>query len=253
MKNSTITLKSPEEIELMREGGKKLARILAEAKDMCAPGISLDVINDFVGRLCLKYQVKPSFKDYDHFPANICISLNDEVVHGIPTKNKVIVSGDVVSLDFGALYQGFNTDSAITFVVGESSRLKEKLIRTAEKSFLAGVRLVKPGVRLGDISHEIEHEIEKSNFKTVKCLAGHGIGREVHEPPIIPNFGKKGTGIILEEGMTLAIEPMVTEKSYDLFLKEDGWTYATVDGGLSSHFEHTLAVVKDGYRILTQP
>lgn len=248
-----IILKNSEEIEKMREGGRQLAKILEAAREFAIPGRDLASVNEYVGRLCLKYKVRPSFKNYGGYPANICISLNDEVVHGIPTKKRIIQEGDLVSLDFGVLRDDLNTDSALTYVAGRSDdKVKEKLIKAAEKSFRAGIAVIKSGVFLGDVSWAIEKEIEKNGFFTVKCLAGHGIGAELHESPIIPNFGKRGTGVILEEGMTLAIEPMITENDTELYVKDDGWTYATMDGCLASHYEHTIVVTKSGCEILTK-
>ncbi|RJO61390.1 type I methionyl aminopeptidase [candidate division WS5 bacterium] len=246
-----ISIKTPREIDAMREGGRILAAILYDAKEFTCPGITTKDIDRHVGRLCLKYKVKPAFKGYQDFPANICTSINDEIVHGLPS-DRVIKEGDLVSLDFGVLYKGFNTDSAITFGVGKISPVKKKIAEVAQKSFFAGAKEVKAGAYLGDYSAVTQKYIEDRGFSVVRCLAGHGIGREVHEEPSIPNFGRKKTGIILEEGMTLALEPMVTEKGFELQVASDKWTYATVDGGLSSHFEHTIVVTKKGYEILTK-
>jgi len=247
-----ITIKTKEEIETIREGGKILAAILEEAKKFTKPGVTTLDIDKYVGRLCLKYGVKPAFRDYQDFPANLCTSVNDEIVHGLPSDKKVIKDGDLVSLDFGVALKGFYTDSAITFGVGEIGPVQKKLIEVVKKSFFAGAKKVKDGVPLGDVSYEIQKYIEARGFSVIRCLAGHGIGRNIHEEPTIPNFGKKGTGPILKEGMVIAIEPMIAEKGFELEKTSDNWTYKTVDGGLSSHYEHTLAVTKKGYDILTQ-
>lgn len=247
-----IEIKTKEEIEIMREGGRYLAAILEDAKKYTKTGMTTQEIDKYVGRLCLRYKVKPAFKGYLDFPANIIVSINDEIVHGLPSDQKVIKEGDLVSLDFGVLHKGFYTDAAITFSVGEIDPLKKKLIEVVQKSFFAGAKKVKDGAYLGDVSAEIQKYIENRGFSVIRCLAGHGIGKNIHEEPTIPNFGKKKTGIILKEGMTLAIEPMIAEKSYELKIDPDGWTYRTIDGGLSAHFEHTLAVTKKGYDILTQ-
>ncbi len=246
-----ISVKTKEEIEIMREGGHILAAILESAKDFAKPGVTTMEIDKYVGRLCLKYKVKPAFKGYLDFPSNIITSLNDEIVHGLPSDKKIIKEGDLVSLDFGVLHKGLYTDAAITFGVGEISPLKKKLEEVARKSFFAGVKKVKAGAYLGDASYEIQKYIEDRGFSVIRCLAGHGIGQNIHEEPTIPNFGKKKTGPVLEEGMTLAIEPMIAEKSFELEIDPDGWTYRTVDGGMSAHFEHTIVVTKKGYEILT--
>jgi methionyl aminopeptidase len=247
-----ITIKNSREIEIMREGGKILAAILKDAHEFTGPGVTTEDIDKYVGRLCLKYKVKPAFKNYQGFPASICTSVNDEIVHGIPSDKKVIKEGDIISLDFGVLYKGFNTDAAITFGVGKINPAKIKLIDVVQKSFFAGAKKIKDGAYLGDYSATTQKYIEDRGFSVVRCLAGHGIGRDIHEEPSIPNFGKKKTGVILEEGMTLALEPMICEKGFKLVIAPDKWTYKSVDGGLTSHFEHTIAVTRKGYEILTK-
>lgn len=246
-----ISIKTKKEIEIMREGGRILAAILEDAKNFTKPGVTTMEIDKYVGRLCLRYKVKPAFKGYLNFPANIITSINDEIVHGLPSDKKIVKEGDLVSLDFGVLYKGFYTDAAISFGVGEIGLLEKRLIEVVENSFFEGVKKVKDGAYLGDVSYEIQKYIENMGFSVIRCLAGHGIGTNIHEEPTIPNFGKKKTGPILEEGMTLAIEPMIAEKSYELEIDPDGWTYRTVDGGMSAHFEHTIVVTKKGYEILT--
>jgi len=235
----------------MREGGRYLAAILKDAEKFTKPGVTTQDIDNHVGRLCLKYKVKPAFRDYLDFPANICVSLNDEVVHGLPSDKRIIKEGDLVSLDFGALHKGFYTDAAITFGAGEIGPTQKKLIEVVRKSFFAGAKKIKAGAYLGDFSYEIQKYIENRGFSVIRCLAGHGIGKEIHEEPTIPNFGKKGTEPILKEGMVLAIEPMIAEKGFELEIAPDKWTYRSVDGGLTAHFEHTLVVTKKGYDILT--
>lgn len=237
---------------MMREGGKILAAILEDAKKFTKSGITAREIDKYVGRLCLKYKIKPAFRDYQGFPANICVSLNDEVVHGIPSDKKIINNGDLVSLDFGVLHKGLYTDAAITFGVGNITPVQQKLIEVVRKSLFQGLKKVKDGACLGDVSAEIQKYIETRGFSVIRCLAGHGIGKNIHEEPTIPNFGKKGTGPVLKEGMVIAIEPMIAEKGFELKIDSDKWTYRTVDGGLSSHWEHTVAVTKKGYNILTQ-
>lgn len=229
-----------------------MSAILKDAQKFTRVGKTTKDIDKYVGRLCLKYGVKPAFRGYLDFPANICTSINDEIVHGVPSSDKKIKSGDMVSLDFGVLHKGFYTDAAVTFGVGEIGPVQEKLIEVAKKSFFAGAKKIKEGARLGDFSCEAQKYVEDRGFSVIRCLAGHGIGKDIHEEPTIPNFGKKGTGLVLEEGMVLAIEPMIAEKGFELELAEDGWTYRTVDGGLTAHYEHTIVVTKRGYEILTQ-
>ena len=247
-----ITIKTKEEIETMREGGHMLATVLEDVKKYTKAGMTTKDLDKYAGRLCLKYKIKPAFKGYLDFPANIITSLNDEIVHGLPSTKKVIKEGDLVSLDFGVLHKGLYTDAAIIFGVGEISKTKQKLIEVVNKSLFAGAKKIKDGAYLGDLSAEIQKYVENRGFSVIRCLAGHGIGKQIHEEPTIPNFGKKKTGIVLWEGMVLAIEPMIAENGFELEIAQDKWTYRTVDGGMSAHFEHTLAVTKKGYDILTQ-
>lgn len=244
-------LEDKKDIERVREGGRVLAKILRDVQKFTKAGIKTGEIDAYAGELCIKYKVIPAFMGYMDYPSNICVSVNDEVVHGVPS-DKRIKEGDLVSLDLGVLHDGFYTDAAITFGVGKINSTAKKLIDTAEKSFFAGMKEVRDGAKLGDVSYRIQEYIESKGFSVVKSLAGHGIGREIHESPIVPNFGDKGEGETLKTGMLLAIEPMVTEKSFEISLADDGWTYKTVDGGLASHFEHTIIVTKKGYDILTQ-
>lgn len=246
-----ITIKTKKEIEIMREGGRILAAVLEDVKNYTKVGMTTKDLDKYTGRLCLKYKTKPAFKGYLDFPANIITSINDEIVHGLPSDKKIIKEGDLVSLDFGVLREGFYTDAAITFGVGEIDKTKQKLIEVVNKSLFAGAKKIKDGAYLGDVSAEIQKYVESRGFSVIRCLAGHGIGRQIHEEPTIPNFGKKKTGLVLKEGMTLAIEPMIAEGGFELELSPDKWTYRTVDGSLSAHFEHTLAVTKKGYDILT--
>ncbi len=249
----TINIKSKQEQEAMRQGGQILARILIELKNKCVPGVKRKELDELAKRLCLKYHVKPSFFNYGGYPAALCVSLNTEVVHGIPT-DEVIQVGDLVSLDMGVLYADFHTDSALSFVCGsEGAKEQNKLIRTTERSFYAGASLIKDGVRLGDISAKIQETAEKEGYGVIRMLVGHGIGKEVHEDPHVPNYGEKGTGPILKTGMTIAIEPMLTMSGcIDVALSEDKWTYFTDDNSLASHYEHTVLVTDDGYEILTE-
>jgi len=244
------TLKNKSDIEKMREGGRVLATILKETKKYTQAGIKTSDINTLAEKLCAKHGVEPAFKGYMGYPFSICVSINDEVVHGIPS-DRIVKDGDLVSLDFGVFHRGFYTDAGVSFGVGKIDKTKKKLIDVAEKSFFVGAKKLHAGVKLGDVSSAIQEYIEENGFSVVRCLAGHGVGRELHEAPIVPNYGKKGSGEVLEEGVVLAIEPMVTEKDFELEIDADGWTYRTLDGGMASYFEHTVIVTKKGYEILT--
>lgn len=252
----------------MRKGGQILAAILVELREKCLPGITKREVDELARRLCLKYHVKPAFLGYGGYPQACCVSLNNEVVHGLAT-DAVIKSGDLVSLDMGVEYEGFNTDSAVSFVCGESNgspsanargTLSESelnkisdLIQTGQQSFYSAVDLIKDGVRLGDISAKIQQVAESKGYGVIRMLVGHGIGREVHEDPHVPNFGEPGTGPTLKTGMTIAIEPMLTlDGSIDVVLEDDKWTYSTKTGTLATHFEHTVLVTDDGCEILTE-
>lgn len=250
----------------MRQGGKILAIILNELKKNALPGVTKKELELQARRLCLKYHVQPSFLSYNGYPAAVCVSVNDEVVHGIPDETK-LKKGDLVSLDMGVKLAGFHTDSAISFICGKEDRPEqgsrgynakdekiERLIKTAEQCFYSAVKLIKDGVHLGDVSAEIQRIAEAQGYGVIRMLVGHGIGREVHEEPHVPNFGKAGTGPILKSGMTLAIEPMLTSSDcIDVELGYDNWTYSTSDGSLATHFEHTILVTESGCEILTKP
>jgi len=259
-----IKIKSAEGQELMRQGGKILANILVELRSRSVPGVTGKEIDALANRLCLKYKVKPSFKNYGGFPGSVCISLNDAVVHGIPNENP-FKKGDLITLDIGVFYKGFHTDSAVTFVCGSfggdddsllTTREKKNtqdLIKNCEQSLYSGIDLIKNGVHLGDISAKIQQIAEAAGYGVIRMLVGHGIGHEVHEDPHIPNFGTPGTGPILKTGMTLAIEPMFIEDgSVDVVLDDDGWTYRSKTGARTVHCEHTVLVTDGGYEILTR-
>lgn len=236
----------------MRQGGKILAQILVELKAKTVPGGKRSDLESLAKRLCLKYHAEPSFLGYNGYPNALCVSLNNEVVHGLPVESK-ICSGDLVSLDMGVFYAGFHTDAAISFICGNEPNPKaQKLIKTAEKAFFSACDLIHDGVRLGDISAKIQEVSERDGFGVVRMLVGHGIGREVHEEPPVPNYGTPETGPTLKTGMTLAIEPMITEGGYDVILSDDKWTYVTRDGSRATHFEHTVLVTDQGCEILTQ-
>jgi methionyl aminopeptidase len=259
-----INIKSGSEQESMRKGGQILAKILIELKERSVPGVTRKELDELARRLCLKYGVKPSFLGYGGYPAALCVSVNNEVVHGLPTEQK-IESGDLLSLDMGVEFEGFHTDSAVSFLVGSPSpeaqgTLSESeidmiqgLIQTGQQSFYAGVDLIKNGVRLGDVSAKIQEVAEAKGYGVVRMLVGHGIGRSVHEEPHVPNYGEPGTGPVLKTGMTIAIEPMLTmDGSVDVVLEDDKWTYTTRTGALATHFEHTVLVTDNGFEVLTE-
>jgi len=251
-----ITIKKQNEIKILRDGGKKLASILFQIKEMVAPGVKTIDLDREAERLIKKAGGEPSFKNYktidDEFPYpfSLCISINEEVVHGFPSE-RILKEGDIVSLDLGMRYKNLYTDMAITVGVGEIDFKKKKLIDVTKGALSAGIGQIKEGKRIGDIGFAIEFFVKENGFEVVRNLVGHGVGYKVHEDPQIPNFGKKGTGEILKAGMVLAIEPMVLVNNTDVILDENGWTWKTKDNSLSAHFEHTVLVTKTGAEILT--
>lgn len=246
-----VVLKTEEEIKKLREIGLIAANILKVAVDNIIEGVSAKDIDDMVERLAEKYKVKSAFKGYKGYPANICISVNDEVVHGIPTEKKVFKKGDLVSLDYGVEKNGYYTDLAVSIIVADGSEEDKKLVNVTRESLYKGIEKAKLGNRLYDISYAIQRHVESNGFSVVRAFVGHGIGKNLHEEPQVPNFGNPGCGIRLKEGMVLAIEPMVNAGSYDIIIKNDGWTAVTADGKKSAHFEHCVAITKDGPVILT--
>jgi methionyl aminopeptidase len=248
-------VKKPEEIELIAEGGKILGDILRRTSELVRPGISTLELNDFAEREVIKAAGRPSFIGYgtrkNPFPAGLCTSINDAVVHGIPSKDDILKEGDIVGLDIGMEYKGFFTDTAMTVAVGKISAEAQKLIEITKKSLAAAISEVKPGNRIGDIGFAAQAVGEAAGFSMVRDLVGHGVGYAVHEDPAIPNYGRKGTGELLTEGMVIAIEPMVCQKKPHVYFDTDGWTIRTHDGGLAAHFEHTVVITKNGAKILT--
>lgn len=266
MHSSVITIYTADEISRLQEGGVLLAFILQTLKKETVAGVSTHVLNNRALELCKEKSAIPAFLGYAPegakrpFPAALCISVNNEVVHGIPNEEpKTLVDGDVVVLDMGLIYKEMFTDSAITLVVGgdDKNPTGAYMIEVGTAALEAAISVVKPGVRTGTVGHVIETTVKNSHTRQYKFtlpfeLGGHGIGHKVHEDPFMPNFGKKGTGPILREGMVLAIEPILTEKGSRIKLAKDGYTYITSDGGLSVHVEHTIVVTKDGCEILTR-
>lgn len=254
-----VTIKTKEEIEILREGGKRLAFILAEVAKATKIGISTSELNDLAQKLVLEGGDKSAFLNYKPvgmkrpYPASICISINDEIVHGIPNENsKIIKDGDIVSLDMGLIHKGFFTDSAITVGVGEVDEAGRKLIEDTRQALFEGIKVVKEGNHVRDISYAIERYVRPKHLGIVEELCGHGVGYKVHEDPYIPNYCLEDKGEKLKVGMVLAIEPMLNEGTKHIILDEaDGYTYRTADGKRSAHFEHTIVVTKNGAEILT--
>jgi methionyl aminopeptidase len=247
-----IILKSPREIDIMRRANQIVAETHAYLQEKISPGITTLEIDKLCEEYIKKQGAIPSFKGYRGYPASVCVSLNDEVVHGIPSDQRIIKDGDLVSLDIGVFFEGFHGDAARSFGVGEVSPEVEKLVRVTEEAFFKGYRKAKAGNRLTDISNQIQVYAESNGCSVVRDYVGHGIGRQMHEAPQIPNFGPPGRGPVLKKGMTLAIEPMVNAGSYEVQSLADGWTVVTRDGSLSAHYENTIAILDDGPVILSK-
>lgn len=245
-----IIIKNNKEIDLMREAGKLVAETLLLVEEKVRPGITTAEIDRIAEEFITKHGAKPSFKGLYGFPASLCISVNEQVVHGIPG-GYVLKDGDIISIDCGAYINGFHGDAARTLAVGNVSEEAKKLIKVTEESFFKGIEYAKIGNRLTDISHEIQCYVEASGFSVVRDFVGHGIGRVVHEDPEVPNFGKSGKGPKLVKGMTLAIEPMVNIGNYRVKTLSNDWTVVTSDGSLSAHYENTIVILPDGPEILT--
>ncbi len=246
-----IPVKNPHEIEKMRKACRISAEALRAGGALVKPGVSTAKINRAIEAYILAAGAKPSFKGYGGFPAGGCISLNDTVIHGIPSEGEVLQEGDIVSIDTGAFIDGFHGDNAATFRCGEISPEAEALLRATEESLYEAVKAAQNGARVGDISHTVQAYVEERGFSVVRAFVGHGVGKELHEAPEVPNFGRAGHGPRLVPGMTLAIEPMINEKGSAVHVLGDEWTVKTDDGGLSAHYEHTVLITKDGPEILT--
>lgn len=245
-----ITIKSDREVELLSIAGNIVYETHQYLKDYIKPGITTSELDKLAEDFIRKHDASPSFKGYDGFPSSICTSINQEVVHGIPSKTK-LKEGDIISIDIGACYKGYHGDSAWTYAVGKISKEKKELMENTEQALYEGLKQVKPGNRVGDISNAIETYAKKHNLGVVKELVGHGVGTNIHEDPDIPNFGEEKTGPKLKKGMVFAIEPMLNLGSPNIVMLDDGWTIETEDFSPSAHFEHTVVVTDDGYKILT--
>ena len=246
-----IVLKSTREIELIRAGGGILAEAIEMLRDLVKPGVSTKEIDLEVEELIRKRGARPAFKGYRGFPATVCVSINEEVVHGIPAAHRRLQEGDIVGLDLGCIVEGYYADAAVTLPVGEIASDAQRLLDVTRESLGQGIAQARPGNRLGDISSTIQRHVEGHGFAVVRAFVGHGIGRALHEDPQIPNFGEPGRGPILKVGMCLAIEPMVTMGTWDVRILDDGWTAVTADGSLAAHFEHTIAITETDPEILT--
>ncbi len=247
-----IELKGPEEIAVMREAGRAVAEVLDMLRQELRPGLMLKKLDDIVRREFAKRKVVPTFLNYQGYPARACVSLNDEVVHGIPD-SRILQEGDIVSIDLGATYKGFVGDAAITVGVGRISPVAERLVRVTEEALWQGIKAAKAGARLGQISAAIQTHAEGNGFSVVREYVGHGVGRSMHEEPQVPNFGPPDRGPLLQKGMTLALEPMVTAGNWQTKKDSDGWTVRTADGSLAAHFEHTIVITEGEAEVLTLP
>ena len=253
-----IIIKTPEEIKILREGGRRLATVLYKVRDMVAPGVSTYELDKYAEKLIRDMGDKPAFLNYRPegtripFPATLCVSVNDEVVHGIPSKKRILKEGDIVSLDLGVKHKGLFTDMALTTPVSAVSGSNSKLMRVTEQALQVGINAAVGGNRVGDIGNVIEKFVRPHKYGIVEILAGHGVGRAIHEDPYIPNFGKANTGAKLVPGMVIAIEPMLNAGTKNVTLDADGYTFHTADGKRSAHFEHTLLITEGQPEILTQ-
>jgi methionyl aminopeptidase len=250
-----ISLKSPREIEVMRRANLVVAEVLQELKRRVAPGITTLDLDAIAEEMTLKKNAIPAFKGYNVagriYPCCLCASVNEEIVHGIPA-NRALREGDIVGLDYGVIYEGFYGDSAITVGVGRVSEEAQRLMEVTEQSLAEGIDQLREGKRLGDFGSVVQRRAESAGYSVVRAFVGHGIGKKLHEEPPVPNYGEPDRGLRLKEGMVLAVEPMVNVGGYEVEIKEDGWTAVTKDGSLAAHFEHSVAITKDGPYILSQ-
>ncbi|MDI6808098.1 MAG: type I methionyl aminopeptidase [Candidatus Eisenbacteria bacterium] len=245
-----IPIKSKEEIKLIAGSSALVAGCLELVGHLLRPGISTVELDREVDAYIRKNGAVPAFKGYRGFPANMCVSVNHEVVHGIPGE-RMINGGDIVSVDIGVLKNGYYGDSARSFAVGDVHDIGKRLLASAEEALVKGIEKARPGNRVGAISHAIQSSVESNGFSVVRALSGHGIGKEMHEEPQIPNYGREGSGALIKEGMVFAIEPMVNAGNFEVEILDDGWTVVTRDRSLSAHFEHTVAVLSDGPEVLS--
>ncbi|MBQ4155715.1 MAG: type I methionyl aminopeptidase [Clostridia bacterium] len=248
-----VVLKTSREISLMREAGRISAKALQLVGENVKPGVSTYELDKIAYDYIISQNAKPGFLNYNGFPASACISINNQVIHGIPSKKTILKEGDIVSVDLGAVYEGYNGDNAATFACGVVSKQAKRLMEVTKESLYEGIKKALPGGRIGDISSAIAEYVEARGYSVVREFVGHGVGARLHEDPEVPNFGTAGRGVRLVPGMTLAIEPMINLGKPGVRTLKDGWTVETQDGSLSAHFEHSIAITKDGPLILTDP
>ncbi len=247
-----IIIKNSDEIGKMREAGRIVGQILDEVSAMVTPGVTTRALDKKAEHLCKDMGAKPAFKNYRGYPFSLCCSINEQVVHGFPN-DAPLSEGDILSMDFGVVIDGFFGDSARTVAVGRVSDEAESLMKATKDSLYAGIEQMRPGNRLGDISHAVQRTVEMAGYAVVRQFVGHGIGRNLHEDPQLPNYGTPGKGVKLKPGMVIAIEPMVNAGTWEVRILDDGWTAVTMDGRLSAHFEHSVAITEDGPLILSLP
>ena len=247
-----VILRTPAEIEQMRRAGSLVGQVLERLREHVAPGVSTRELDAIAENMIRSRGGVPSFKGYRGYPASICASVNNEIIHGIPG-DRMLVDGDIISIDCGAMLGGYHGDAAMTFPVGDVSAEAEKLMTVTREALNAGIAMARLKMRLGDIGNAIQRHVEANGFSVVRDFVGHGIGRHMHEDPQIPNFGPAGMGMRLRTGMVQAIEPMVNAGVHEVVVMDDGWTACTRDGSLSAHFEHTVAITDDGPEVLTLP
>ena len=248
-----IVLKTSRELSKMREAGRISSRALRLAGEAVEPGVTTAEIDRLVRQYIEKQGATPSFLGYGGFPASACISVNNQVIHGIPSKKHVLKEGDIVSIDIGAYYNGYHGDNAWTFPCGEISKEAQALLDATRESLFEGIKMAKAGNRIGDIASAVQQYVEARNYSVVRDFVGHGVGAKLHEDPSVPNFGTPGRGVRLLPGMTIAIEPMINSGTHEVRVLEDQWTTVTADGKISAHFEHSIAITPDGPQILTLP
>jgi len=247
-----IEIKTPAEIESMRKASRVVAEVLKELKPLVKPGVTTAELDKFAERRVRELGAVPAFLGYRGYPATLCVSINEEIVHGIPSPKRTVREGDIVSLDMGAVMEGFYGDAAVTVAAGAVSPQARRLMEVTSRSLDEALAAVRAGARLGDVCHAVEKYAVANGMSVVREFTGHGIGRHLHEEPSIPNFGRPGSGPVLKAGMTLAIEPMLCLGGADVVVKNDGWTAVSADGSLSAHYEHTIAVTEDGCDVLSR-
>ena len=247
-----VTVKTAQEIGLMRKANQIVRDTLDLLEEKIKPGMTTKQLDKIAHDYIVSCDAVPSFLGYEGYPASACISIDEEVVHGIPSAKRYIEEGQIVSVDIGSIYKGYNGDAARTFAIGKVSEEKQKLIEVTKQSFFEGVKILKEGVRLGDLGHAIQSYVESNGFSVVRALVGHGIGTDMHEDPEVPNYGRPGHGLRLRANMTIAIEPMVNAGGYDVVMLDDGWTVVTADGKPSAHYENTVAITEDGVESLSR-